>query len=261
MLDQGANYKAINTTNQTPSDIARQNNRSQLATFITNRHNALKSKFINLRVADFQEKERRITQLEEQCREQGLEINRFNDRLNYRGGFFNQINSRVIETTTHPLSFVAMLFVAAVLVFSNKENFTDNQKLSGIILGFFGFMLLAFNMLKIGKNISGAFSQVHERVIANLDSSQKAIDVISSSANKTLETFRDELRGLSGTTQTVMVQLKDETKNTLVALSGTANKVATAIEKGIEKKRFKPEAHVVANVDVRVASGNSCLVM
>lgn len=62
------------------------------------------------------------------------------------------------------------------------------------------------------------------------------------------------LSALTGTTQEVMIQLKDETKNTLIKLRGEARHVALAIEKGIQENRFKPEAHVVANTHVKATA-------
>ena len=171
--------------------------------------------------------------------------------------FFKYVNQKASKTITHTLTPFAVLFIAGILFYTEEEFFNNNKKVAGSILGFFGSMLLISNITK-------ALSQVHERVIANLRSSQKAIDVLSDSISTSVKDIKDSLQSLTKTTENAIVLLKDETANTLVELRGSSKSVAQAIQKGINEGRFTPTAtaHVVANIDIEVMPiRNKCNIM
>lgn len=166
---------------------------------------------------------------------------------------FDSLCEALSITITHPLTPFTILF-GAIALFYKDEILKDNYKLASAILGFTASMMLCFNLLKLFKNISNNINQTHERVIANLDASERAIDVLSTSMTLTTAEVIRTLSTLTGTTQEVMIQLKDETKNALIELTGDARHVALAIEQGIRENRFKPEAHVVANTHVNATA-------
>lgn len=117
-----------------------------------------------------------------------------------------------------------------------------------IVLAVAGSAVAGHEIGKVVKSTGHRFSFFLGSIAADANRVSETIVSMSNAIQLTSGEARQAIVKLRQTVDESIVILRDETSNTLVELRGRGGDIAAAIERGIQEGRFRPEAHVNANV-------------
>jgi len=258
LLENGANATMRSTTyNCLPVAIARQylhpevadliQNWSPTQSYLTAEINAQRE--LEQRELEQRELEQRELEQRELERQRELEQRELQEQ--------RQIQNRV--------GFAAALVTAglAMLVYSiaGKE-LAYMPSILSIFLIVVGVFTASRETVRAVQSFVGSlarfFRRAEDRIIRIVDGVEEVIIITQSVLGEfqgLTQSINVAVRELTGSTNQVVVMLRDELAATLVQLRGSGQQVATAISNGVEQGRFRPSANVVIRDNTVIIDG------
>jgi len=269
LLENGANATMRSTTyNCLPVAIARQylhpevadliQNWSPTQSYLTAEINAqreLEQRELEQRELEQRELEQRELERQRELEQRELERQRELEQRELQEQ--RQIQNRV--------GFAAALVTAglAMLVYSiaGKE-LAYMPSILSIFLIVVGVFTASRETVRAVQSFVGSlarfFRRAEDRIIRIVDGVEEVIIITQSVLGEfqgLTQSINVAVRELTGSTNQVVVMLRDELAATLVQLRGSGQQVATAISNGVEQGRFRPSANVVIRDNTVIIDG------
>lgn len=228
LMAYNASNKAKNDYNRTPEEHALQARQSSIAELI-NRY----------------ERERPILRTQEEVEEVPI--------INHNG-----LENR-FATAAALMTIGTYIFIGAVVLSASNKN-DPAYKLAALGLTFaaIGSAISGHETGKVLKSIGHRMHRFFSDFSADVNKVAESVDRTGRTLRHATETARQAVDRLSQTVDECIVKLMHSTDKTLIELRGRGRDVARAIDQGITAGKFKPEAHVNAQV---YAAAGFCRIM
>lgn len=150
--------------------------------------------------------------------------------------FFKLFTSTIGDYRVH-----TFLLILGAMLAIKQEEISNRHVAAGTVLICLGMLGLAVKIAEC----TGLIGKRAERVADELEALLRDF-------GRTAQTANDAIRILNGTAEQVILDIRDESTQSIRRLTGAGEQIAIEIQRGIRENRFKPEAHVDVNAVVPV---------